>query len=225
MKITILTLFPDFFTSPLESSMLKRAQNKETVEFSIINIRDFTTDKHQVTDDRPFGGGAGMVLKVEPIFNALDSLNLLETEGPNKGKRKKNDAKLVLLTSAKGPAFTQEKARSFAQYQEVIIICGHYEGVDERVAQNIIDSEIRIGEYVLTGGEPAAIVLADAISRLVPGVLGNESSLVGESHDEPGLLAYPQYTRPEVFNDWATPPVLLGGNHAAIAEWRSKNRG
>ena len=225
MKITILTLFPDFFTSPLASSMLKRAQNSDSVTFSIINIRDFTTDKHSTTDDRPFGGGAGMVLKVEPIFNALQSLDLLEKDGENKGKRKKNDSRLVLLTSAKGDQFTQEKARASAQYTEIIIICGHYEGVDERVALHLIDAEVRIGDYVLTGGEPAAIVLADAISRLVPGVLGNESSLEGESHDKPGVFGYPQYTRPEVFNDWATPSTLLGGNHAEIKTWREKNRG
>lgn len=224
MKITILTLFPDFFVSPLTSSMLKRAQISEVVDFSIINIRNFATDKHQTTDDRPFGGGAGMVLKVEPIFRALDSLNLLEKEGDRAGRRKRDDGKLVVLTSAKGQVFTQQSAHDYAtKYSEVIIICGHYEGVDERVADHLIDAEVRIGDYVLTGGEPAALVLTDAITRLVPGVLGNESSLEGESHTILGVLAHPQYTRPEQFNNWEVPEVLLSGNHAAIEEWRRNN--
>ncbi len=213
MKITILTLFPDFFTSTLGLSILKRAQDSGLVEFNIINIRDFTTDKHRVTDDRPFGGGPGMVMKVEPIFNALNSL-----VKPQNGKR------TVVLTSAKGKLFTQQKAEEYADQDELVLICGHYEGVDERVAQNLIDEEIRIGEYVLTGGEPAAVVIADAVARLLPGVLGNEASNQEESHSEPGVLGFPQYTRPETFNTWSVPKELLGGNHAKIREWREKNR-
>ena len=212
MKITILTLFPDYFQSILQSSILKRAADKQLVEYSVINIRDFATDKYKSTDDRPFGGGAGMVMMVEPIDRALRSLPA-------------NEERRVLLTSAKGVQFTQEKARKLALLNDVVIICGHYEGVDERVAEHLTDEEIRIGDYVLTGGEPAAAVLIDSIVRLVPGVLGNEESTVGESHDQPGLFGYPQYTRPAVYKNWQVPDILLSGNHAQIEQWREGKRG
>jgi tRNA (guanine37-N1)-methyltransferase len=202
MTITILTLFPDFFTSPLATSMLKRAVQSEAVEFKVINIRDFATDKYQTTDDRPFGGGPGMVMKVEPIAAALASL-------PTKGH--------VVLTSAKGKMFTQQTAEKYAQLKDLVIICGHYEGVDERVAEHYVDEEIRIGDYVMTGGEPAALVMADAVTRLLPGVLGNEESTAVESHTTPGVLGYPQYTRPEEYNNWKVPEVLLSGDHK---KWR-----
>src|SRR5258708_3546695 len=178
MTIHILTIFPDFFVSPLAVSILKRAQETQAVTFNIINIRDFATDKHQTTDDRPYGGGPGMVMKVEPIALALESLRL-ETNGA-KGSAKK------VLTSAKGQIFTQQKAQEYAQLSDLVIICGHYEGVDERVVENLIDEEVRIGDYVLTGGEPAAIVMADAITRLLPAVLGNEASNQNESHSAQG---------------------------------------
>lgn len=224
MKISILTLFPHFFDSPLGESILKRAQDQSKVTFNIINIRDFAEDKHKVTDDRPFGGGPGMVLKVEPIYKALMSLDALETTGERQGKRKQHDSKIVVLTSAKGSVFTQETARNFMTKDELIIICGHYEGVDERVAQHLVDYEMRIGDFVITGGEAAALIMADAVARLVPGVLGNEQSNQGESHDVPGQLGYPQYTRPETFNGWSVPEVLLQGNHALIEKWREENR-
>lgn len=211
MTITILTLFPDFFTSALQASILKRAQVQGQVTFNIVNIRDFSQDKHKVTDDRPFGGGPGMVMKVEPIALALESL-------PQSDKSK------TILTSAKGKLFNQQTAAAYAELDSLTIICGHYEGVDERVAEHLIDEEVRIGNYVLTGGEPAALVIADAVTRLLPGVLGNEASPQGESHSEPNKLGYPQYTRPEEFRGWKVPEVLLGGHHREIEAWREAHR-
>ncbi len=207
MTIHILTIFPDFFTSPLQSSILKRAQEKNAVQFNIINIRDFSSDKHHTTDDHPYGGGPGMVMKVEPIAVALASL------------RKSTNAHTI-LTSAKGKLFTQASAQKYAQLEDLIIICGHYEGVDERVAEHLIDEEVRIGDYVLTGGEPAAAVILDATTRLLPNVLGNDESAQDESHSQPGKFEYPQYTRPEEFNGWKVPDVLLKGNHKDIEVWR-----
>jgi len=207
MKIHILTLFPEYFDSIFGESILKRAIESKLLKVRIVDIRDFATDKHRTTDDRPYGGGAGMVMKVEPIDKALQSLNV-------------SSSNKILLTSAKGTLFTQQKAESYATLEELTIICGHYEGVDERVAEHLIDEEIRIGDYVLTGGEPAASVIADAVTRLLPGVLGNEESNKNESHSEPGYMTFPQYTRPEVYKDWSVPSVLLEGNHAAIQTWR-----
>jgi len=209
MTITILTLFPEYFESLFETSILKRAQDKELVSFTVINIRDFAHDKHHITDDRPFGGGPGMVMKVEPIALALESLS-----SERRGR--------VVLTSAKGAVFTQQVAARLAAEPSLTVICGHYEGVDERVSQRLSDEELRIGDYVLTGGEPAAAVMVDAISRLIPGVLGNEQSNVGESHSQPGKLGHPQYTRPEEFRGWKVPEILLGGHHQLIEEWRRK---
>lgn len=213
MQFQVLTLFPDFFESPLSSSILKRAQAKDLTKVNVVDIRQFATDKHQTTDDRPFGGGPGMVMKVEPIDLAL------QAHPPQPGAKN-----LTILTSAKGLLFTQETARRYATYDSLTIICGHYEGVDERVAEHLIDEEVRIGDYVLTGGEPAALVIMDAVSRLVPGVLGNEASNQGESHDQPGQLGYPQYTRPEVYRGWSVPATLLGGHHAEIEKWRQDQR-
>lgn len=222
---------------------MKRAQEQTYVEYQILQIRDFASDIHSTTDDRPYGGGAGMVLKIEPVFKALRSLHVLDEEkiielesntdtasvnatmlSANQNLRVKNDNSLVLLTSAKGDILNQATARRYAQYDHIVVICGHYEGVDERVVQLLIDEEISIGEYVLTGGEPAAAVICDAIVRLQPGVLGNSTSLEGESHDKPGTLGYPQYTRPENFLGAKVPDVLLSGNHAKIDEWRENNR-
>lgn len=221
MKITILTIFPDYFANPLAASILGRAKKEGQVEFEVLNIRDYASDKHHTTDDRPFGGGAGMVMKIEPIFNCLNSLHLLDENG----RRAQGDGKLVILTSAKGQLFTQNFAQKIIGAEEVIIICGHYEGVDERVAEHLVDIELRIGDYVLTGGEPAALVISDALTRLVPGVLGNQDSLNNESHGEPGVLAAPQYTRPENFKGWSVPQVLLTGNHQQISDWRKSHRG
>jgi tRNA (guanine37-N1)-methyltransferase len=211
MTIRILTLFPAFFTSAIQESILKRAQLQGSVVFEIVNIRDFANDKHHVTDDRPFGGGPGMVMKVEPIALAIESFPTV----PNSK---------VILTSAKGTVFTQEVAAEYSKLDALTIICGHYEGVDERVAEHLVDEEIRIGDYVLTGGEPAALVISDAVTRLLPNVLGNEESPKNESHSQPNVLGYPQYTRPEVFRSWQVPSVLLGGNHKEIEAWREANR-
>jgi tRNA (guanine37-N1)-methyltransferase len=213
MTIHILTIFPDFFSSAFGESILKRAQQKAAVTFNIVNIREFATDKHQTTDDRPYGGGPGMVMKLEPIHAALQSLG------------KTHAARKTVLTSAKGQLFTQQKAQEWATLDELVIICGHYEGVDERVAEHLIDEEIRVGDYVLTGGEPAAVVMADAVTRLLPGVLGNEESNKDESHSIPGQMGFPQYTRPEEFMGWKVPELLLNGNHKEITSWRKKKRG
>lgn len=212
--MNILTLFPEFFESALNSSILKRAQKNESVSFNLVQLRDFTHDAHATTDDRPFGGGPGMVMMVAPIAEALENLGLAKGQ----------PGKLIVLTSAKGQLFTQETAKTWSNLTELTIICGHYEGVDERVAEHLIDAEVRIGDYVLTGGEPAAVVMADAVVRLLPGVLGNELSNQDESHTIPGQLGFPQYTRPEVYNTWSVPPVLMSGNHAKIQIWRKTKK-
>jgi len=214
MTITLLTIFPEYFQSPFELSILKRAQAKGLVELNIINLRQFTTDKRQTTDDRPFGGGPGMVMQIEPIAAALAALGL--TRGQPRAK--------IILTSAKGTLFTQVQAIDFSQLDKLTIICGHYEGVDERVAEHLVDAEVRIGDYVLTGGEPAATVITDAVTRLLPGVLGNEASNQAESHAVVGQGGHPVYSRPETFNGWPVPPVLLSGDHQAIAAWRVAQR-
>ncbi len=214
MHINILTIFPDFFRDPLSSSMLKRAVTAQVVQYQVINIRDFASGKHQHTDDRPFGGGPGMVMQIEPIDLALRSLGVARGQASSQ----------IVLTSAKGSVFTQSVARDWSSLQTLTIICGHYEGVDERVAEHLIDAEVRIGDYVLTGGEPAALVMVDAVTRLLPGVLGNEASPIDESHSVPGVLGHPQYTRPEEYRGWRVPEVLLGGNHAVIEEWRSAKK-
>ncbi len=213
MKIIILTLFKDYFASPFSTSIIKRAVESGAVEFEIVDIRDFARNKHQTTDDRPFGGGSGMVMMIEPIDLALSEI-----------KSKLSGKSLVILTSAKGKRYNQQKAVEYSHYDNIIIICGHYEGVDERVVESLVDEEVRIGDYVLTGGEPAAVVIADSVARLLPGVLGNEESIRGESHEEPGRLGYPQYTRPAEYKGMKVPDVLLGGNHQEISAWREKMR-
>lgn len=217
MKLNILTIFTDYFSSPLASSIIKRAQEIGAVEINIIDIRNFAQDKHKLTDDRPFGGGPGMVMKVEPIDLALKSI------GVSKQPTAKNTK--IMLTSAKGRLFNQKKAIEYSNLDELTIICGHYEGVDERVAENLVDEEVRIGDYVLTGGEPAALVIIDSIIRLLPSVLGNEESNKNESHSEPGKLSHPQYTRPQEYNGWKVPDVLVTGNHENVAKWRSEKTG
>lgn len=222
MKLNILTIFPDYFSSPLASSIIKRALGAGAVEIKIVDIREFTTDKHRLTDDRPFGGGPGMVMKVEPIDLALESLGVKksETSGVIGGTDNKAGGSKIILTSAKGKLFNQDTAKSYSKLDELTIICGHYEGVDERVAQNLADEEIRIGDYVLTGGEPAALVISDAVIRLLPKVLGNEESNKNESHSTPGKLGFGQYTRPQDYKGWEVPEILLSGNHEKIEEWR-----
>ncbi len=214
MEIYLITTFPEYFSSVLQTSIIKRAQEKGVVSVTMIDPRDFAADSHKTTDDRPFGGGAGMVMKVEPIDRALQSIKALEA-----GKLAQ-----TVLTSAKGSLFNQEKAESWSKLQRLVLVCGHYQGVDERVAQNLVDEEVRIGNYVLTGGEPAVAVMIDAVIRLLPDVLGNAQSLGGESHDKTGLSGAPLYTRPEEYRGWKVPSVLLGGNHKAIEEWKKAQR-
>lgn len=214
MQVFILTLFPEYFHSLLDTSILGRAVRERHLTPTLVDIRTFATDKHRMTDDRPYGGGPGMVMKVEPIDRAL------AYHGFHKG----TSGEQIILTSAKGDLFTQQTARSWQSLDRLAIICGHYEGVDERVAEHLIDEEIRIGDYVLTGGEPAAAVMVDAVVRLIPGVLGNQSSNLNESHDIPGKLGHPQYTRPEEYQDWKVPGELLTGDHKKIDEWRKEQK-
>jgi len=207
MKIDILTLFPEICRAPLGESIMKRAQENEIVNLRIHNLRDWTTDKHHVVDDAPFGGGHGMVMKPEPIFAAVEDL--------------RNQPSKVVLMSPAGHRFDQQMATQLSQEPHVIIVCGHYEGVDHRVIEHLVDLEISIGDYVLTNGAIAAVVLVDAIVRLLPGALGHEQSAVDDSFND-GLLEAPQYTRPAEFRDWKVPEVLLSGNHAEIAKWRKE---
>lgn len=206
MRIDLLTLFPEFFLSPLNQSMLRRAQELGKVKFRVINLRDFATDRHQVTDDRPFGGGPGMVMKPEPLVAAI---RRVRQEDPN--------TRVILLSPA-GRLFDQDTAGQLAQVPGLLLVCGHYEGVDERV-RHFIDDEISVGDYVLTGGEIPALVVVDAVTRLIPGVLGNEAATAEESF-QTGLLEYPHYTRPREFEGLTVPEVLLSGDHARIARWR-----
>lgn len=219
MKIDIITIFPRIFDSYFNESIISRAKKKGTISIKVHDLRDFTSDKHRKVDDTPYGGGAGMVLKVEPIFKAVGSLKGEASEGKMKTR--------TILFSAKGKRYTQAVARRLSEYDRLIMICGRYEGVDERVAEHVADEEISIGDFVLTGGELSAMVVADSVSRLVPGVLGNEDSLKFESHSVEGYLEYPQYTKPEVFDGLKVPEILLSGHHGEIEKWReekSKNK-
>jgi tRNA (guanine37-N1)-methyltransferase len=211
LKIDILTLFPELCRAPLNESMMKRAQENGVVELGIHNLRDWTTDKHHVVDDAPFGGGQGMVMKAEPIFAAVEDL---------KSKIQNPKSKIILMSPA-GRKFDQSVARAFSGEQHLIIICGHYEGVDHRVIEHLVDEEISIGDYVLTNGAIAAVVLVDAVVRLLPGVLGDEQSAADDSFSG-GLLEGPQYTRPSEFRGWKVPDILLSGNHGEIAKWRKE---
>ena len=215
LRFDIITIFPKAFDSYLNESIIKRAQKQKNIEVRIHNLRDFTNDRHKTVDDRPFGGGAGMVLKIEPIYKALKKICL---------KKKKS---AVVLLSAKGKLFTQQKAREFSKLEQIILICGHYEGVDERVAKYLADEEISIGQYVLTGGELPALTILDATTRLLPGVI-KEKSLEEESFSKTNQIEYPQYTRPEKFKvgkkNICVPKVLLSGNHKNIQEWHKKHQ-
>lgn len=212
MRFDIISLFPESFASYFDVSILKRAQEKKLLEIYTHQLRDFAHDKHKTVDDTPYGGGAGMVLKVEPIAEALEHVKALT---PEKNTR-------TILFSAKGKVFTQEDAKRLAAYERLILLCGRYEGVDERVAEHLVDEELSIGEYVLTGGEIPAMIVVDAVSRLIPGVLGNTESAETESHSIPGTLEYPQYTKPEVWQEKRVPEVLLSGHHAEIEKWRKE---
>ncbi|HEY6111964.1 MAG TPA: tRNA (guanosine(37)-N1)-methyltransferase TrmD [Chthoniobacterales bacterium] len=211
MKIDILTLFPEICRAPLSESIMKRAQENGIVDLRIHNLRHWATDKHHVVDDAPFGGGQGMVMKPEPIFTAVESL---------RSKIENRKSKIVLMSPA-GRRFDQQLAQELAQEPHLIVICGHYEGVDHRVIEQLVDLEISIGDYVLTNGAIAAVVLVDAVVRLIPGVLGDEQSAADDSFSS-ALLEAPQYTRPAKFRDWKVPEVLLSGNHAEIAKWRKE---
>ncbi len=214
MQINFLTIFPEYFSNILHSSILKRAQQKQLVEYQVINLRDFAQDKHHTTDERPFGGGPGMVMMIEPIDLALHSFD----------QKKGTKNKKIILTSAKGRLFTQATARQWSKLAELTIICGHYEGVDERVAKYLVDEEVRIGDYVLTGGEPAAAVMTDAVVRLLPGVLGNDESGQDESHRTKGLAGPEQYTRPANYRGWSVPEVLLSGDPKKISAFKKQSR-
>jgi tRNA (guanine37-N1)-methyltransferase len=206
MRFHLLTLFPEFFTSALASTMLQKAQERGAVEFLLHNIRDYAEDKHRVTDDAPYGGGQGMVMKPEPVVAALEALDT----GAERQWR--------VLLSPQGHPLTQERAAALARRPALALVCGRYEGVDERV-RHFVDEELSIGDFILSGGEAAALVVIDAVSRLVPGVLGCESSAADESFSQ-GLLEYPQYTRPPEFRGLVVPEVLRSGDHRAIARWR-----
>ena len=206
MRIDLLTLFPDFFASPLSQSMLRRAQALGAVTFRVVNLRDYPADRHQVTDDRPFGGGPGMVMKIEPLAAAIRQV------------RQEDPETRVILLSPPGTVFGQDKARELAGRRHLLLICGHYEGVDDRL-HFYIDEELSMGDYILTGGEIPALIVVDAVTRLLPGVLGGEGATEEESFQE-GLLEYPHYTRPRVFEGHEVPQVLLEGDHGRIARWR-----
>ena len=211
MRIDILTLFPEVCRAPLNASIMKRAQESGALDLRIHNLRDWTSDKHHVVDDAPFGGGQGMVMKPEPIFKAVEEL---KSKIENQGSR-------IVLMSPTGRRFDQQTATEFSCESHLIIICGHYEGVDHRVIEHLVDAEISIGDYVLTNGAIAAVVFVDAIVRLLPGVLGHEQSATDDSFSG-GLLEGPQYTRPSDFRGWKVPDVLLSGNHGEIAKWRKE---
>ncbi len=207
MRVDILTLFPEICRAPLSESMMKRAQQAGALDLRIHDIRDWAKDKHHIVDDAPFGGGQGMVMKPEPIFAAVESLRTAESR--------------VLLMTPQGRRLTQQIARESSHQQHLIVICGHYEGIDHRVVERLVDVEISIGDYVLTNGAIAAVVFVDAVVRLLPGVLGDENSAEDDSFAS-GLLEAPQYTRPAEFRGWKIPDVLLSGNHAQIAAWRKE---
>ena len=235
MRFDIISIFPEFFAGPLDYGIVRRARQARLVEAHVHDLRAFTHDRHRTVDDRPFGGGEGMVMKPEPLFDAVESLDV----------KAAGDKAAIVLLSAAGKLFQQETARRFARLDRIVLICGRYEGVDERVAEHLATDEISIGDFVLSGGELPAAMILDAVTRLLPGALGNEESAVNESFSaagsdaagaEPaaslprilqapnsngrGILDYPHYTRPQIFRGWDVPDVLVGGNHEEIRRWR-----
>jgi tRNA (guanine37-N1)-methyltransferase len=212
MRIDVLTLFPEMFESPLNHSILKRAQQQGIVQIALWNIRDFTTDKYRKVDDKPYGGGPGMVMMCQPVFEAFDHV---QKQAPQSGR--------VILLTPQGPLFTQETAAELARESRLILIAGRYEGFDERIRIGLGAEQLSIGDYVLTGGELPAMVIIDAVVRLLEGALGDEGSAEDESFRD-GLLEYPQYTRPEEFNGMKVPDILLSGDHRRIAQWRNQQR-
>jgi tRNA (guanine37-N1)-methyltransferase len=209
MRIDIISLFPDMFDGPFGVSIIKRAKDAALIDIGITNPRDFAYDKHRIVDDAPFGGGSGMVMKPEPIFRAIEHVV----------SEYQTDSRHIVLLCPGGSVFDQDKAKEFAAYEQLVLICGHYEGIDERVRQYAVDETVSIGDYVLTGGEIAAMAVTDAVARMLPGVLGSADSAPEDSFYN-GLLKYPQYTRPREFNGLSVPEVLLNGDHAKIEKWR-----
>jgi tRNA (guanine37-N1)-methyltransferase len=235
MRFDLITIFPEFFAGPLNHGILRRARESGLVEVNVQDLREFTKDRHRTVDDRPFGGGEGMVLKPEPLFEAVESL-LGHGVGGAERETVRDPKTAIILLSAGGKLFDQETARRYAQLERIIFICGRYEGVDERVAEHLATEEISIGDFVLSGGELPAMLVIDAVTRLIPGALGNEASSQNESfsatEDSSGdtshqprakgqtILDYPHYTRPAEYRGWRVPEVLIGGNHAEVAKWR-----
>ncbi len=211
MRIDIISLFPEMFAGPLGHSILKRAQEAELLHINVVNPRDFTFDKHHTVDDTPFGGGSGMVMKPEPFFRAVESIT----------KSSELTNRRIVLMCPGGQRLDQAKVKELANYDQLILLCGHYEGVDERVRLHLVDETISIGDYVLTGGELPAMIVADSVARMLPGVLGSSNSAPQDSFYN-GLLEYPQYTRPREFNGMEAPEVILSGDHAKINRWRHK---
>jgi tRNA (guanine37-N1)-methyltransferase len=250
MRFDIITIFPDFFAGPLDYGIVRRAREAKLIEANVHDLRAFTHDRHRTVDDRPFGGGEGMVMKPEPLFDAVESL--VGARGDSATQATHPEGTAIVLLSAAGKMFRQEAARRFATLERIVLLCGRYEGVDERVAEHLATDEISIGDFVLSGGELAAGIILDAVTRLIPGALGNEDSAVNESFSEPpldapgapraghaqshdrasranessvtnhGILDYPHYTRPPSFRGWDVPEVLLGGNHEEIRKWRQR---
>ena len=247
MRLDLITIFPEFFAGPLEHGIVRRAREAKLIDVRVQDLREFTKDRHRTVDDRPFGGGEGMVMKPEPLFEAVETL-LGRGVGDATASAARPFGTAILLLSAAGKRFTQETARRYAGLERIIFICGRYEGVDERVAEHLATEEISIGDFVLSGGELPAILVMDAVTRLLPGALGNEASSQNESFsvdgglptgaqhvapqrkgdehraaaDNGALLDFPHYTRPAEFRGWTVPEVLIGGNHAEVAKWRRK---
>jgi tRNA (guanine37-N1)-methyltransferase len=248
MRFDIVTIFPAFFRGPLDHGIVRRAREAHLIEAHVHDLRDFAHDRHRTVDDRPFGGGAGMVMKPDPIFEAVESLIIDQNGNGNAGGAAGAPLRTaIVLLSAAGKLFRQEAARRFAQLDRIVLLCGRYEGVDERVAEHLATDEISIGDFVLSGGELPAAMILDAVTRLIPGALGNEDSAVNESFgalendiefapraaplaNPPveardsghGILDYPHYTRPQTFRGWGVPDVLVGGNHEEVRRWRRK---
>jgi len=214
VRFDIFTLFPEMFTSPFDASIIWRAREAGQVTIALHNIRDYATDRHRITDDTPYGGGGGMVMKPEPIWNAVESILGFDPTG-------RSDVPPIILLTPQGRLFTQAVARELATYERLLLMCGRYEGVDERVRQHLATDELSIGDYVLTGGEIPAMVVVDAVVRLIPGVLGDPGATADDSHAG-GLLEYPHYTRPAVYRGYPVPDVLLSGHHAEVNRWRRR---
>ena len=238
MRFDLITIFPEFFAGPLDYGIVRRAKEAGIVQIHVQDLREFTKDRHKTVDDRPFGGGEGMVLKPEPLFEAVEKL-IEQSMGSASEKAMPPAGTAIVLLSAAGNLFTQETARRFAKLDRIVFLCGRYEGVDERVAEHLATDEIAVGDYVLSGGELPAALILDAVTRLLPGALGNEASTENESFSGSGgwrvasgeqakaqspnlLLDYPHYTRPAEFRGWKVPEVLIGGNHAEVAKWRKQ---